>query len=187
LSPGFIGSHLVDRLLEERLDVDVLDDFSTGSRENVHPTARLYTGSVLDREVVDELVSSVDTLVAAPVHELRTLKPAFGTHMCFTTTPGDRDCPGRLRAARQARAPHLHVGGLRSAWRFDVARRGQRPVLGPTTERRWAYSESKGLTGVLALAVDVPRHVRMPNRACASMPESSPFSFRTQSLHRRSP
>ena len=32
---GFIGSHLVERLLLEGRDVHVLDDFSTGRRENL--------------------------------------------------------------------------------------------------------------------------------------------------------
>ena len=32
---GFIGSHLVDRLLKEGYDVIVLDNLSTGRRENL--------------------------------------------------------------------------------------------------------------------------------------------------------
>lgn len=32
---GFIGSHLVDRLLAEGFEVTVLDDFSAGRLENV--------------------------------------------------------------------------------------------------------------------------------------------------------
>ena len=36
---GFIGSHLVDRLVLEEHSVDVLDDFSTGRDENKNPKA----------------------------------------------------------------------------------------------------------------------------------------------------
>ena len=36
---GFIGSHVVDRLVEHGNDVVVLDNFSTGRRENVHGQA----------------------------------------------------------------------------------------------------------------------------------------------------
>ncbi len=34
---GFIGSHLVERLLRDGRRVVVIDDFSTGSRENLRP------------------------------------------------------------------------------------------------------------------------------------------------------
>ena len=48
---GFIGSHLVERLLAEGHDVTVLDDFSTGRRENLAPfldRIRLVEGSITD-------------------------------------------------------------------------------------------------------------------------------------------
>src|SRR5438034_10048461 len=48
---GFIGSHLVERLLGEKHDVTILDDFSTGRRENLAPfldRIRLVEGSITD-------------------------------------------------------------------------------------------------------------------------------------------
>jgi UDP-glucose 4-epimerase len=39
---GFIGSHVVDSLIEEGHSVVVVDDLSTGKREHVHPQARFY-------------------------------------------------------------------------------------------------------------------------------------------------
>ena len=52
---GFIGSHLVERLLADRFEVTVLDNFATGSRENVPPEAVLVEGDVGDRALVDDL------------------------------------------------------------------------------------------------------------------------------------
>lgn len=40
---GFIGSHIVDKLIENGHDVVVVDDLSTGSMENVHKNAVLHT------------------------------------------------------------------------------------------------------------------------------------------------
>ena len=37
---GFIGSHLVDRLIDYGHEVHVLDDLSTGKRENVNEKAK---------------------------------------------------------------------------------------------------------------------------------------------------
>ena len=48
---GFIGSHLVEHLVGEGQDVVVLDDFSTGKRENIAPWLdgiELMEGSVTD-------------------------------------------------------------------------------------------------------------------------------------------
>ena len=39
---GFIGSHIVDLLLEDGHEVAVVDNLCSGKRSNVHPNARLY-------------------------------------------------------------------------------------------------------------------------------------------------
>ena len=39
---GFIGSHLVDRLIGEGFDVTVVDDLSSGRKGNLHSGARVY-------------------------------------------------------------------------------------------------------------------------------------------------
>ena len=38
---GFIGSHIVDRLLQDGHEVIVLDDFSTGHRKNLAENEKL--------------------------------------------------------------------------------------------------------------------------------------------------
>jgi UDP-glucose 4-epimerase len=45
---GFIASHVVDAYLRRGDDVTVLDDLSTGSRENVDPRARLIVADLRD-------------------------------------------------------------------------------------------------------------------------------------------
>ena len=39
---GFIGSNLVDRLIDEGHEVHVIDDLSTGKRENINPKAKFH-------------------------------------------------------------------------------------------------------------------------------------------------
>lgn len=46
---GFIGSHVVDRLLDEGHQVTVVDNLSTGKTENVQPGTRLATLDISDR------------------------------------------------------------------------------------------------------------------------------------------
>jgi UDP-glucose 4-epimerase len=54
---GFIGSNLVDALIERGDSVDIVDNLSSGKRENVHREARLH---VLDiREPLEELFAEL--------------------------------------------------------------------------------------------------------------------------------
>jgi len=60
---GFIGSHLVDALLARGDVVRVLDNFSTGKRENLQHNIekiQLLTGDLRDSEVLREAVQGVD-------------------------------------------------------------------------------------------------------------------------------
>jgi UDP-glucose 4-epimerase len=57
---GFIGSHLVERLLRDGLQVTVLDNLSTGKRTNLPPEADLVLGDVRDIAIVTAVVSGVD-------------------------------------------------------------------------------------------------------------------------------
>jgi len=43
---GFIGSNLVDKLIQQGVEVTIIDDFSTGFRSNLNPQAKLYEGSI---------------------------------------------------------------------------------------------------------------------------------------------
>ena len=44
---GYIGSHMVDLLIERGYDVVVFDSLVTGHREAVHPKAKLVVGESL--------------------------------------------------------------------------------------------------------------------------------------------
>lgn len=47
---GFIGSHVVDTLIEAGHSVTILDDLSTGKRENLNPKAHFIYGDIRDDE-----------------------------------------------------------------------------------------------------------------------------------------
>ena len=48
---GFIGSHLVDRLINEGHSVVVVDNLSTGKEENLNPKAKFYKIDICDSEI----------------------------------------------------------------------------------------------------------------------------------------
>ena len=57
---GFIGSHLVETLLDEGHSVRVLDDLSSGHRENLPRQAQFTEADVTDPEAVDRAFEGVD-------------------------------------------------------------------------------------------------------------------------------
>lgn len=52
---GFIGSHTVDELVKRGADVSIVDDLTTGRRENLNPKARLYEMNVGSPALVEVL------------------------------------------------------------------------------------------------------------------------------------
>ena len=59
---GFIGSHIVDRLLQDGHEVIVLDDFSTGHRQNLaeNEMLQIVEGDIRDFSTVNECMQGID-------------------------------------------------------------------------------------------------------------------------------
>ena len=56
---GFIGSHLTDALIREGYEVHVIDDLSTGKKENIHPKAVFHQASICDFKTIAPLFKGV--------------------------------------------------------------------------------------------------------------------------------
>jgi len=50
---GFIGSHLVDSLIEKGHQVEIIDNLATGQKENLNPAAKFHQLSIEDQKVAD--------------------------------------------------------------------------------------------------------------------------------------
>jgi UDP-glucose 4-epimerase len=129
---GFIGSHVVDALLARGDEVHVLDDFSSGRRDNVPAGARVHEGDIradAERvfgearpEVVFHLAAQVDVRVSVerPDHDadvnvigtVRVLEAARsnGANVVFSSTGGaiygECDGPAAEDHAREPLAPY---------------------------------------------------------------------------------
>ena len=160
---GFIGSHLSDALIARGDDVVVLDNLSTGSRDNVrqlqdHPRFRMVVDSVHNADVVAQLVDSCDVIfhlaaavgvkliVESPVRTIET--NVHGTEMVLAA------------AARQRKrvliASTSEVYGLSDQVPF---REDGNLVMGATTKGRWSYACSKAIDEFLALAYFREKHL----------------------------
>jgi UDP-glucose 4-epimerase len=154
---GFIGSHLCDRLLDDGCEVWALDDLSTGSLSNVeHLRDRrdfhLVVDSVLSHSVVNELVHRSDVvyhlaaavgvrlIVEQPVRTLVTNVQGTETVLEYCNRFGKRVL---VASTSEVYGDHREEVELE-----EDARR----MYGPTTQRRWAYADSKAMDEFLALA-----------------------------------
>jgi UDP-glucose 4-epimerase len=99
---GFIGSNLVARLLEQGESVRVLDDLSTGYRDNVPSKAELIVGDVADEAAVREAVAGTEvvfhqaaarSVIGSVEHPLRT--DMSNTHGTLTVLKAALDAGAR--------------------------------------------------------------------------------------------
>lgn len=79
---GFIGSHLVDKLIANDHEVVVLDDLSTGRPENLPAAASLIVGDVADTSLVARCSVDCDGIfhLAAIASVQRSHQDWLGTH-----------------------------------------------------------------------------------------------------------
>ncbi len=79
---GFIGSHLADALLRDGHDVRVVDDLSTGRRDNLDPRAELHVGDVADPALLRAAASGAAGIfhLAAIASVARSNEDWLGTH-----------------------------------------------------------------------------------------------------------
>jgi UDP-glucose 4-epimerase len=160
---GFIGSHLVDALLDRGGSVVVLDTLFTGRLANLdhagqQPNFRFVQGSVLDQQVVDELVSDCDTVVhlASPVGSKLILQRPLDSFR--VNIRGSRLV---IEAAHRYRRQLLlastsEIYGKNSA--APLVETSDR-ILGPPSSPRWAASTAAAVAEVLAYAYQHKRQL----------------------------
>jgi nucleoside-diphosphate-sugar epimerase len=86
---GFIGSHLVETLLDHGHFVRVLDNFDTGNPQNLpqKPNLEVIKGSVTNREQVRSAMKGIDYVLhqAARASVPRSISDPIGTHQTNDT------------------------------------------------------------------------------------------------------
>ena len=79
---GFIGSHLTEALLKRGDSVRIVDNFSSGKKENVRPDAEVIEGDLADEGVAARAVAGCDYVLheAAVPSVPRSVEDPLGTH-----------------------------------------------------------------------------------------------------------
>lgn len=153
---GFIGSHLVERLLADGKAVAVIDDLSTGSLNNLravmnHPGLSVVESKISNCRQLTQLVTGAEAiyhLAAAVGVELVVRSPI---HVIQTNL---HETEALLEAAARRAVPVL------LASTSEVYGKSQKPafseeddlLIGPPWQARWSYACSKLMDEFLALA-----------------------------------
>ncbi|MFW5627862.1 MAG: GDP-mannose 4,6-dehydratase [Candidatus Cloacimonadaceae bacterium] len=161
---GFIGSHLAERLLNEGNYVTVIDDLSTGSLENIqsfkdHPKFEFHTGTILDKELMDKLISKCDQvyhLAAAVGVKYIIENPLLMLKTNINGTDNVLEFCNKYKAkALIASTSEIYGKSDKVPFSEEDDR-----LLGSTHISRWGYSSSKAIDEFLALAFH--REKRLP-------------------------
>jgi nucleoside-diphosphate-sugar epimerase len=154
---GFIGSHLTEQLLAAGHEVTVLDDLSTGQRENLkgvegHPHLTFRSGSITDSMLLSDVVREVDAiyhLAAAVGVKLVADDPVRTIETNIYPTEA------LLRLAVQGDGKPFFLASTSEVYGKNPKEQWTEEDdlhLGPTSRPRWAYGCSKAIDEFLALA-----------------------------------
>ncbi|WP_226689866.1 NAD-dependent epimerase/dehydratase family protein [Ruegeria arenilitoris] len=153
---GFIGSHLTEQLIRDGHTVTVLDDLSTGRVANLasvadHPNFTFTEGSILDRQMVTDLVRPADVvfhLAAAVGVKLIMDEPSRSilTNVAGTENVLDAALPSKTYTFV---ASTSEVYGKSTKFPFQE---DDDLTIGATRNLRWSYACAKTLDEFLALA-----------------------------------
>ena len=160
---GFIGSHLVERLLKDSHEVVVIDTFETGSKvnlQNVLSNSKLtiVDGSILDKTLLLEVSKDVNYIfhLAAAVGVLNIVHKPLNS--LYTNIRGTENI---LEVADQLSLPIFlasssEVYGKNNS---DKLSEDSDRILGSTSILRWSYSQAKAIDESLAYAYRVEKNL----------------------------
>ena len=160
---GFIGGHLVERLLKDGHGVTVIDDLSTGNLDNLatvrhHPQFRFLQARISDCAELPELAAQAGFIfhLAATVGVELVVKSAL--HVLEASF---RETQALLRAALVSATPLLltsssEVYGKSAKPEF---RESDDLLIGPPGQARWSYACAKLTDEFLALACAREKHL----------------------------
>jgi UDP-glucose 4-epimerase len=153
---GYIGSHLVDRLIGRGDEVYVVDNLSTGGIQNIHHLLgregfHFVNDSILNEALIDRIVERVDLIyhLAAVVGVKYVIEDPL--HGIYTNVKGTEIVLGSAfkywKKIVIASSSEIYGKSRDIPFRENGDR-----ILGPTDVSRWSYSMSKAIDEHFAFA-----------------------------------
>jgi UDP-glucose 4-epimerase len=153
---GFIGSHLVEKLLSQGNEVFVIDDLSTGDDSNVrphldNPSFHLFIDTIINVPLVEELVKKSDGVfhLAAAVGVKNIIENPVNS--IITNVEGTynvlKNCVNFNKKILITSTSEIYGKNENIPFNEDAD-----IIIGSTKKKRWSYACTKALDEFLALA-----------------------------------
>ena len=146
---GFIGSHVAERLINEKHSVVVLDDLSTGNSNNLqtlksHSDFEFANGSMLDEDLIDRLMSEVEGCIhlGAALGVKRILERPYESLVANTH---GTEIAIKAAAKHNVRFFLASTSELYGKNPIQPLNENSDRVIGSPQLVRWAYSEAKAI------------------------------------------
>ncbi|MDD5108256.1 MAG: GDP-mannose 4,6-dehydratase [Candidatus Omnitrophica bacterium] len=152
---GFIGSALARRLLAEEYKITVIDDFSTGSRENIqdmlnNKNFNLIVGSITDETILSKAIEESDLIyhLAATVGVKNVIEKPLDTVIYDTIGTSIILKYASSKGVKVVLTSTSEVYGKSNKYPF---KEDDDVVIGPPDVNRWSYACSKLLDEFFAI------------------------------------
>lgn len=141
---GFIGSHLVDALIKENYSIVVIDNYSTGSPQNLSHHLRNKNLKLVEGDIRDVRILREARQCEVIIHLAALKIPRYGNSL-DTLMVNALGTMNVLELAKQTRARVIFAStsdcfGTNTQLPFNEE---SASVLGPSSVPRWAYAVSK--------------------------------------------
>ena len=148
---GFLGSHLCEHLLARGADVVCIDNFFSGSKDNIRPFLAHPYFEFIRHDVIHPLFLEVDGIYhlacpASPIHYQQNAIKTVKTNVMGTIN--------MLGLAKRIRSRMLLTSTSEVYGKSPKVPFAETDdlVIGPPTFRRWSYATAKAVDEFLALA-----------------------------------
>lgn len=152
---GFIGAALTKALIDKKYNVTVIDDFSTGSKENLKSVIdnkrfRLITGSITDEAIISKAIEECDLIyhLAATVGVKNVVDKPLETIIYDTIGTSIILKYASAKGVKTLITSTSEVYGKSEKYPF---KEDEDVVIGPPDVNRWSYACSKLLDEFFAI------------------------------------
>ena len=160
---GFIGSHLVDRLVAEGHQVTVIDNLSTGNLKNLHQSIskiEFHQADILNKDLVEQLVATSDVVfhMAAAVGVKNIIENPI------QSLASNYNGSENVLVASAKHKKRLFIASTSEVYGKNLDQplsETHDRVIGPPQKLRWTYSDAKALEEALAYALFLEQNLKV--------------------------